>query len=121
MANIKFKFDNGNLKRNVRDIPDSINNGINAVMDRAAVSGEAEMKTNAPWTDRTGAARNGLHTQPFLGDKRHKEIVFAHSVEYGIWLETIESGQYAIILKSMRITGYKMMNNLRYLLDRTKF
>ena len=89
-------------------------------MDRAAVSGEAEMKTNAPWTDRTGAARNGLHTQPFLGDKRHKEIVFAHSVEYGIWLETIESGQYAIILKSMRITGYKMMNNLRYLLDRTK-
>lgn len=48
MANIKFKFDNGNLKRNVRDIPDSINNGINAVMDRAAVSGEAEMKTNAP-------------------------------------------------------------------------
>lgn len=121
MAKVKFEYTSGNLKRNVANIPNTINNQINAVMDRAAVQGEAEMKTNAPWHDRTGAARNGLHTQPFLGSKSHKEIVFAHSVEYGIWLETIESGQWAIILKSMRVTGYNMMNNLRYLLDRTRF
>ena len=67
-------------------------------MDRAAVSGEAEMKTNAPWTDRTGAARNGLHTQPFLGDKRHKEIVLPIPFEYGIWLKQLSLGNTLLFL-----------------------
>ena len=121
MAKVTFHFDNGELKRNVRNIPDNLNRSINAVLDRAAVQGEMAMKTGAPWHDRTGNARNGLHTIPVLNNKRHKEIIFAHSVEYGIWLETIESGQWAIIMKSMRVTGTDMMNQLRFLLDRTKF
>jgi hypothetical protein len=121
MARISFNFHGDKLQRNVVNIPKNLNNSINAVMDRTATMGEANLKTNAPWHDRTGNARNGLHTAANLANPAHKEIVFAHSVEYGIWLETIESGQWAVILKTMRISGYEMMEQLRFLLNRTKF
>lgn len=121
MARVSFNFNSGKLQNNVVNIPRNLNRSINAVIDRAATVGEERLKTDAPWHDRTGNARNGLHTVAILNNPIHKEVIFAHSVEYGIWLETIESGQWAVILKTMRITGYEMMNQLRFLLNRTKF
>jgi hypothetical protein len=123
MASTRCSFDmnSQNLRQGTRNFPRKLNNAVNAVMDRTATMGEQQMKENAPWHDDTGNARAGLNTLPVLHDQKHKEIIFAHSVEYGIWLETIESGQWAIILKTMRISGAEMMNQLRFLLDRTRF
>ena len=61
----------------------------------------AWMKANAPWTDRTTAARSGLHAYPL--QFRHRfELVLAHAVSYGIWLEVANSGKYQIILPALR-------------------
>jgi hypothetical protein len=56
----------------------------------------AYAKKNAPWTDRTGNARAGLHTTHKIGTN-FVELIVAHSVPYGIWLEVRWSGKYAII------------------------
>lgn len=55
---------------------------------------------NAPWTDRTGLARVGLSTDVW---EENGEIVLSlyHLVDYGEWLETIQSGNYAIIMPTL--------------------
>lgn len=57
---------------------------------------EGRAKAAAPWTDRTGNARNGL----FGGtDVRGNEarILLGHSMEYGIFLELARDGKHAIL------------------------
>jgi len=57
---------------------------------------ERYAKENAPWTDRTSNARQGLQ-----GNTRFDEdaiyAVIAHSVEYGKWLEIAHEKKYAIL------------------------
>lgn len=72
------------------------------------------MKTNAPWTNRTGNARNGLHAEPYAieGGKAF-EIVVAHSVPYGIWLETRFSGKYAILMPTVNFIGKLLIQRIQ--------
>lgn len=61
---------------------------------------EEDARENAPWTDRTGAARAGLRAEV---DRGNEEIVLYlyHTVEYGIYLETMQSGAFAILLPTL--------------------
>lgn len=61
---------------------------------------EEYAKLNAPWEDRTGDARAGLTAEV---DTEGEEVVISlsHSVGYGLYLETIESGQFAIIMPTL--------------------
>ena len=58
---------------------------------------EAWMKTNAPWTDRTGNARQTLTAEVEELVNQMVTINFGHGVEYGIHLELNYGGQYAIV------------------------
>lgn len=62
---------------------------------------QSHMRTNAPWNDRTGNARNGLFTRVDTSTNQ-VDIVLYHSVPYGIYLETRWSGKYAIINPSIQ-------------------
>lgn len=55
-----------------------------------------QMRRDAPWTDRTTAARNGLVALKEDHDDG-ASMHLIHSVPYGIWLEVRWSGRYAII------------------------
>lgn len=57
---------------------------------------EGYAKQNAPWRDRTGHARQGLHAGV---EGRGDEFVLylSHGVKYGIWLELARAGKYAIV------------------------
>lgn len=57
---------------------------------------EAVAKINAAWTDRTGHARQGLHAGADI-DNNGVVLYIAHSVPYGIYLETSNAGKYAIL------------------------
>jgi Bacteriophage HK97-gp10, putative tail-component len=60
----------------------------------------ASAKDNAPWADRTGAARQGLETE--VTDEGDVIVVtLMHTVDYGQWLETIQSGRFAIIMPTL--------------------
>lgn len=65
---------------------------------------EAYAKTNAPWGDQTGAARAGL-TASVSVEGGVIVLELAHSVDYGIWLETIQDGAYAIIMPTLEALG----------------
>ena len=61
---------------------------------------EAYAKGNAPWTDRTGNARQTL----FSIDELAGQIVtlyLSHGMPYGKWLELCNAGRYAIVMKTL--------------------
>jgi len=75
-------------------------------------------KTNAPWTDRTGNARAGLHADTIVGPGATSfELVVAGSVFYQIFLETRFSGKYAIIMPTVNHIGHLLMQRIQSSLD----
>lgn len=71
--------------------------GLHAVLLNWGGIMEAYAKTHAPWTDRTGHARQSLHG----GVERRADdtlvLYLSHGMEYGIWLELANGGNYAIL------------------------
>jgi hypothetical protein len=112
-----FEFRGGDLAVNLGTFESRISMGVSATVDFVGAGAEGQMKTQAPWTDRTGAARTGLHTSTENG-LRAWTLVLAHAVNYGIWLETIQSGRYAIILKVLVDAGNRIMALLEGLFGR---
>lgn len=117
MAKLSFSFDMGDLERNVEQLEAKIDGAVNLLVDYHALKGMEHLKTDAPWTDRTGAARTGLHTVSFSGGGKHT-ILFAHSVHYGIWLEVKFSGRDEVIMPTVRKTGRELMQSLNGLMGR---
>lgn len=73
---------------------------VEDALDDFADQVEAYAQKNAPWQDITGDARVGLFTDVF-SQGTDVTLVLAHSVDYGIWLETIQNGEYAIIMPTL--------------------
>lgn len=73
-------------------------------MERGARQIEAYAKQNAPWTDITGAARDGLYADVYE-DQDEIVLELGHSVAHGQWLETIQDGRFAIILPTLESLG----------------
>jgi hypothetical protein len=53
-------------------------------------------RERAPWINQTGNARQGLHGGSFW-DNYFLFAYIAHAVEYGVYLELANSGNYAIL------------------------
>lgn len=85
---------------------------IEAATHKKAADAERYMKTNAPWQDQTGNARNGLAAEPFAEGAGSFGIDLFHQVPYGIWLETRFSGRYAIIDPTLPVIGGEFMSLL---------
>lgn len=75
---------------------------VYAVLQRRAPEIENWMKIYAPWTDRTGNARQTLHT--FIDPPQTMglmaeaiSLVLSHGMDYGFWLEVKNAGRYAIV------------------------
>jgi hypothetical protein len=61
---------------------------------------EAYAKANAPWTDRTGTARQTLFTATEIA-KDMVTLYLSHGMEYGKFLELCNSGRYAIVMPTL--------------------
>lgn len=94
-----FKFDS--LTPSLKRMLPAIDAGVDLAFDYEKSQAESYARTNAPWTDQTGNARNGLfaaHTKiPMV---EHRLIVY-HTMPYGLWLEVRWSGRFAIIGPTM--------------------
>lgn len=114
---MRVDYDDRVLRKNVRNFDRRLRNDVSALVDYYADYTTVWLKTNARWTDRTGAARTGLfaianHGQTF------EEIYMAYSVNYGIWLEVAHDRKYAIITPAIRIIGAELMASMNLLIDR---
>lgn len=71
---------------------------------------EAYAKYNAPWADRTGAAREGLTAEVSV-ELDEVTLTLFHTVDYGEWLETIQDGQFAIIMPTLEALGAEIVRD----------
>jgi hypothetical protein len=105
------------LSSNLRNGPAKVKRAAMITAQRMAPEVEAYMKNNAPWTDRTGNARNGLAAHAYQeGDE--VGILLYHQVSYGIWLEVANGGKYAIIQPTIDTMGPRVMQQYNNLLER---
>lgn len=125
-------WDLGEIKTRMTKLDADTDRAIDAIMSKKASDAQSHARANAPWTDRTSNARNGLMAQPFktaggLGRdaagrfSRSSGVygfVLFHSVPYGIWLEVRFSGRYAIIEPTIRKVGPETLMLVRNLLGR---
>lgn len=117
---IQFVWQDQTLMRNLTNGNERVQQGLIAVMEYNAPKCEAYMKTNAPWSDQTANARNGLRAQAFRDGDNHGIILF-HQVPYGIWLEVKYGGRYSIIVPTIEVMGPQVMASCQRMLDRTQF
>lgn len=108
-ASITFK---GDLFGNIDQMDAKIRGAMAASGKLMEQEGVAYMRSNAPWQDQTGNARNGLSgSTEVSGDS--VSVVYFHQVPYGIWLEVANSGRYQIIAPTIQVMGPRWFNLLR--------
>lgn len=99
---IRVDFDDvERIKTNLHRLDEETKHGLALAFDVQAARSTAYMKQTAPWTDRTTAARNGLHAVATNRPGRF-DLLLSHAVSYGIWLEVKFNGRDAVILPSLR-------------------
>lgn len=109
----KFRLE-GNLEAKLNQFGPKVKRGMVAAANYTAMEAQAYMKANAPWTDRTSAARNGLGTQVQVSANK-VAIVLYHSVPYGVFLELRWGGRYAIIEPTMAAVGPLFVESIQRL------
>lgn len=114
-----FVWESEQLQTAIRQFEPKVLGAIAATMEYHATTATAYARANAPWTDRTSNARNGLHAVTEIGVKQFS-IIVAHGVPYGIWLEVKNSGRYQIILPTIRHEGPEVMKTLRQMFRRAR-
>lgn len=87
-----------------------------------AIDLQNQMRKNAPWTDRTGHARQSLTGTAYRENPKTITIKLAHgsNVPYGIYLELAHEKKYAIIDPTIQANQNNIMKNFEYLIDKLK-
>lgn len=114
---IVWNSNSRNLGRKLAKGPKMVHDAQVLIAHRMAPQVANYAKINAPWTDQTGNARNGLTAQPY-DEGTTVGIILYHQVSYGIWLEVRWAGRYAIINPTIDAMGPKVMDQYNNLLAR---
>lgn len=115
----KFTINSKVMEDNLAKFDGRARKVIDATMKYQAAKSEAWMRTNAPWTDRTTNARNGLFGMVIddIGENVWL-LVLSHSVSYGIWLEVRNNGQYAIVRPAFLKAQRELMKRLSRIFEK---
>lgn len=109
----KFDINLSALDYNLKNFDPRARRAIGKVMQYQAGSSETWMRVNAPWTDRTTNARNGLFA--VVDDSISINtwlLILSHTVSYGFWLEVLNNGQYAIVRPAWIRANREVMKRL---------
>lgn len=110
----------GNLFENIGKLSERMEAAVDLYVETAARELEGEMKKDAPWTDRTGAARGRL-TSTVQKENRYIYVIkLAHGVNYGVYLELAHEKKYAVIQPTIIKNKDKVLSGLKKLLNRMK-
>lgn len=113
-----LEFDPKEIEAMLMQLAVEAENAITTLCQSGAAEAEAYMKSNRPWTDRTGQARQRLTGRVEHPDNENWEIVLSHGVSYGIYLEFAHEKKYAIIYPTIQIKSPDIMNSFQGLIDR---
>lgn len=88
---------------------------------RGAIACQNHMKRHAPWTNRTGHARQRLTATSALNlEEKAFIITLAHGVDYGVYLELAHEKRFAIILPTIRVLAPQITQEFRGVIDRVR-
>lgn len=96
------RFDDSDVKNGLEQLRRKVEAGLVIYGETVSKDFESYAKSNRPWTDRTGAARQRLngYVEKILHGVR---IYIAHGVYYGIFLELAHEKKYAILEPTIRL------------------
>lgn len=77
---------------------------VRVFAEQGATKLRSYAQSHAPWTDRTGSARQRLNAYVSAINHGYR-ITLAHGVEYGIWLELAHEKRFAIIPQTIDYVG----------------
>lgn len=108
------------LARGIAQFEIKMKDGFEEIVREFASEMASYAQTNAPWEDRTGEARSGLHTEVYEGDNTMGITLF-HTVDYGVWLEVRWGGKYAIIMPTVETMGPRLLERMTRMMDKIVF
>lgn len=110
------RLDDSDLRQGLNMFLDKVNAGLLIYGETVAKDFESYAKSNRPWTDRTGNARQRLngYTEKINDGIR---ICIAHGVDYGIYLEVGHEKRYAILEPTVRLKGNDAIKGLRTMFE----
>ena len=80
----------------------TLNRTRRLAIEKLASDMETYAKENAPWEDRTGDARALLRGGTIHDEANDISIAYlTHGVEYGVWLEIMNSGEFSIVMPTI--------------------
>ena len=90
---------------------------IRMYAETAALKLQNYARDKAPWTDRTGQARQRLGATVAKVSSGYK-ITLAHGVNYGVFLELAMEKKYAIIQPTILVNSGEILKGFNKLLER---
>ena len=112
---MSFKFDANNLIKGLTEREIKTRAALGLYADTVAKKMETHAKSNKPWVDRTGRAKQSLNSSwKWVGDVARVEL--SHGVYYGIYLELCNEKRYAIIKPTIDIISPQAIRGLNKIL-----
>ena len=112
---MSFKFDANNLIKGLAEREIKTRAALGLYADTVAKKMETHAKSNKPWVDRTGRAKQSLNSScKWVGDVARVEL--SHGVYYGIYLELCNEKKYAIIKPTIDIISPQAIRGLNKIL-----
>ena len=109
MSGCSISWDTKTVLKKLNSMQQKTRSSLQIIADSAAKAMESYAKTNARWTDRTGAARQRLK-----GSTRWDETALiaaiSHNVDYGIWLELCNEKKYAILEEALNSQAQNLLD-----------
>ena len=108
---MKFKFDASDLLKGLADREIKVRASLGLYADTIAKKMETHAKTNKPWTDRTGRAKQSLNSSwKWMGDVARVEL--SHGVDYGVYLEFCNERRFSVISPTINYIAPKAIKGL---------
>lgn len=114
----QLKWDLSSLLSGMTNAENKVDAAVRMYAETGALKLQNYAKQNAPWTDRTGHARQRLNSYVSAVSNGYK-IALAHGVFYGIWLELAHEKRFSIIPHTINYVGtQEILPGLNKLLER---
>lgn len=96
------------MMRTLDNVKDRGVNGSVKAMEATMAEAEADAKRSAPWTDRTGNARNSIGGYTDDSNKKKPVGVLSIGMFYGVFLELKNNGKYRVVWPTLETAAQRL-------------
>lgn len=108
-----------NIKSNINlaIFEEKVDRALGMYLQTEAVKIQNSMRSDAPWTDRTGQARQRLTASAEKTDSGYR-VTLSHGVDYGMWLELAHEKNYAILEPTLKRKAPEVLKGANKLISK---